>query len=425
MLFVNILLINFEVERRIVDRDRVSLVAGKSITQRIDPFCEVPLSSGGFKGWRDGVVTALKPVVERNCSRILTGDKKEILDVRARNKAWKNSLTDKKLLEASQNCSWVKEYFQDNLYMTKLERSFPIAYTFVVYNSPQQVLRLLKLFYRPMNSYCIHPDKKSTPAFKNLFSNLAACLENIIIPQTVVKVTWGLSTILSAQMSCLKDLMKFRSRQPEQGKWKYVINLCGKELPLMSTHSIVSHLIKLNGTSAITASRVSPRDRKTFRKRLRRRKMPHNLPLYKSMTYLALSSNFSHYLLTNSTAIELYKFFTRCHHSEEHFYATLFMIPGVPGGYKKIPKDLHFEVMNCIWLHAKHPRCAGLNVHSVCVVGVGDLENVMKTSQQAIFHNKYFMDVDHTIMDCMEERLVVENKVDFQKDCNITTAAVL
>ena len=38
-----------------------------------------------------------------------------------------------------------------------LERSFPVAYTFVVYNSPQQILRLLRYLYRPTNFYCIYP----------------------------------------------------------------------------------------------------------------------------------------------------------------------------------------------------------------------------------------------------------------------------
>ena len=395
-------------------------------TDKPQTQCEIPAS--GFKGWNEGVVTTLEPEVIRNCTKIYKGDEQEIASVHANNLKWNNSLADEELLQRSLNCTWVREYFTDNLYMTKLEREFPIAYTFVIHNGIQQVLRLLRLLYRPTNTYCIHPDKKSPKTFTDFFHNIAGCLKNVIIPQQTVNITYGLYTIMAAQMSCLEDLMELRSGQPEREKWNYVINLCGKELPLASTHSIVSHLIKLNGSSAIHAKKVNPTDRKTL-KRFTTRKVPFDIPLYKSMTYIAMSHTFADYLLNNSTALQLYDFFKQNKNSEEHYYATLYMIPGVPGGFNpNLPKGTYFDVMKCIWLnYDKHPPCSGLNVHNVCVVTVRELRAIVRRSrawsegrndETGLFHNKYWMEVDHTIMDCMEERLVAENKREYRLDCD-------
>ena len=32
------------------------------------------------------------------------------------------------------------------------------------------------------------------------------------------------------------------------------------------------------------------------------------------------------------------------------------------------------------------------------------------------FHNKYFMEYDHTVMSCMEERIVQINKLEYQQE---------
>lgn len=35
----------------------------------------------------------------------------------------------------------------------------------------------------------------------------------------------------------------------------------------------------------------------------------------------------------------------------------------------------------------------------------------------ALFHNKYFMERDHTVMDCIEEELISRNKLEYERDC--------
>ena len=398
-------------------------------TNSTNSVCELPVE--GFKGWKDGVVTVVKPVIERNCTKIFAGDQREVERVMRQNSGWTNEVSDHKLLQMVGNCSWVREYLHDVMYTTKLERSFPIAYTFVVYESPQQVLQLLKVLYRPTHYYCIHPDRKSS-LMVSIFSKLAACLDNVVIPLDVIEVRWGHYSLLEAQLSCLSDLVQWREKLPEERKWKYVINLCGKELPLVSTHATVSALSKLNGTSSIIATHKT--DGETM-SRLNSLTVPHNIVLYKSMTYVALSYQFIVFLLTNTTATELRFFFRGCRIPEEFFYATIYMLPEqVPGGYDPRFKHLFFEVSKYIWLIPESTApCSGKKVHSVCIVTAGDMKMVAgETSPHglaagyggmrpgeatALFHNKYFMEFDHTVMDCMEERLVEMNRLEYQQDC--------
>ncbi len=149
--------------------------------------------------------------------------------------------------ESKTVCGWEITSVITCIYVSKTERDFPIAFTSVVYNSPQQVLRLLRLLYRPHNSYCIHTDIKSP--HKTFFHSIAKCFDNVIVPSAEVDVIWGYYTILEAQMNCMRDLLTLRKTQ--EHPWMYVINLCGKELPLVTQRELITRLIRLNATSFI------------------------------------------------------------------------------------------------------------------------------------------------------------------------------
>ena len=38
-------------------------------------------------------------------------------------------------------------------------------------------------------------------------------------------------------------------------------------------------------------------------------------------------------------------------------------------------------------------------------------------TRDVFFFNKYFMDYDHVVMDCMERRIVQQNQLEYQRDC--------
>ena len=94
------------------------------------------------------------------------------------------------------------------------------------------------------------------------------------------------------------------------------------------------------------------------------------------------------------------------------------MMSGVPGGYAKELKSNYFILENVFWMYSKDAECCGKILHSICIVGVGDLPHIVNRRRGHIFHNKYFMEYDHTVMRCMEERIVQTNKLEYQQDHN-------
>jgi hypothetical protein len=378
--------------------------------------CYRPLH--GYKAWKEGVITPIYPPVKKNCSKLIAGDEAESGRVKSAKRGWKSRVSYDQLLQQSKNCSLLRDSFTDNIYISKMEAAFPMAFTFVVYESPEQFLRLLRLMYRPGNVYCIHPDMKSK--YYQFFVNIAQCFPNIIAATDIIKVSWGAKSILMAQMHCLTDLYNYREQQKEEEKWKYVINLCGKEVPLNSGREIAEKLLHMNNTSSVVARKIPSSETGTIG-RLRGRKLPYNLVYHKSMTYMALSEPFVNFLLHNSTVKKIYNFFLDTKIPEEHFYATVFKIPGVPGGYD--PNKKYFSMSSIFWRTSKAARklpCYGRTVHLVCVVNFQDMPRIMretKFGETALFHNKYFMEWDPVIMDCMEERIVAKNKREFELEC--------
>ena len=404
---------------------REELKTSPSGYKKKDIGCRLPYNS-----WTKGIVSVFRTSAYINCEKILHKDKKETDRIRHAMSTWKTSSSNKEILN-SQNCFWLKEYVGDIFYTSDLEFDFPLAYTLVVHDSPEQVLRLLRILYRRQNSFCIHVDSKSP--HKEFFQSVAGCFQNIVVPPNLTTVVWGHSSILEAQMKCMNELVKLRKRQ--EYKWKYLLNLCGKELPLATNREMVQQLMKCKGTSNIKPKRVTAdqteyNSRVMHPVRLNKNKTkiirdklktmsdpPFNLSryYYKSSGYHALSFPFVHHLLHNDTAISIRNFFFSCKNPEEHFYATVFMMPGVPGGYDARLKH-YFSMVNVLWV-PPHP-CAGKIVHRVCIIGAGDLAKVIAYGKGHFFHNKYFLEYDHSVMYCMERRLVSKNKKEYYADCS-------
>ena len=364
----------------------------------------------------------LQPGVEVNCRLLFEGNEKEISKVKSNMRLTLIRDSDKVLLRETKNCTWVKEYFDNGFYLTEVEQRNPIGFSFLVHNGAEQVIRLLKLLYRPHNQYIIAPDLKSRHTYISIYRNIAACMDNIHIVSKLKKVKWGHRSIMETQMQMYMDLMEMHKIQEDHRKWKYIINLCGKELPLKSNYEIVSRLVKLNRTSMIQTRKVPPDEGGTM-VRLNGQTVPFSLSLYKSMTYMALSFEFINFLFTNSTAVHLFNFFKTCDVPEEHFYATVYRIPNVPGGCNpEILKHFSFDVDNYFWRTRSYVKehgrqCSGSIVHHICVVNVGDLNRTLEAGKGkgALFHNKYFMEYDHVVMDCMEEKMLAINQLEHSR----------
>ena len=114
-----------------------------------------------FKSWSKGRITEVTPLLGQNCSTLMAGNSTEHERVV---QLLKNSSASSAFTKLS-NCSQIMHEFHRNLYVSKRERSFPIAFSLIVYTNAEQILRFLKAIYRPHNVYCIHPDSKSGENF--------------------------------------------------------------------------------------------------------------------------------------------------------------------------------------------------------------------------------------------------------------------
>ena len=99
------------------------------------------------------------------------------------------------------------------------------------------------------------------------------------------------------------------------------------------------------------------------------------------------------------------------------------LIAGVPGGYNEQSYSLLPTVAEYIWAQGA-VKCNSSVVHQVCIISSADLYQVkyevdLDNVQGPLFHNKYFMEKDHTVMDCLEEQLVIRNKREYMKECSL------
>ena len=228
--------------------------------------------------------------------------------------------------------------------MSPVEKYFPIAHILVVYTNAGQVIRPLKAIYRPQNTYCIHPDAKQGTEFAGIFQAISCCLDNVFVVSRPISVYYGHHSIMDAQLNCMDDLMK----RPK-GSWKYVINLCGHEVPLKTNREIVESLAKLEGYSAVLTSNLTSdivwkqftykcelgKDGSMHKTSKRLKKAPSGIKIYKSLNFMANSYAFVDFILNDSHANVLSRYLQPVSIPEEHSYASLCELPDARGAKPK------------------------------------------------------------------------------------------
>ncbi len=383
-------------------------------------------------------VTYHTPRVQASCSLLRAGDKHEAMAVKSRRINWTSSISDGEFLtNLRHNCTNLREEFKEAFYTTLTERSFPIAFEMLVYYkkySVQQYIRLLKFLYRPHNAYCIHIDKKSPLWWKDQLAAFASCFPNILIAKDPVDIKYATVTILYAHLRCLKDL------SDSDLKWKYVVTLHSTELPLITNKEMVNQLIQLNGLNFIHKGDPVFEASKQVKEWMKYKvksvyngkwvvlstelldKTPHNITVYKSGSSAnsALSREFVAYLFETQKVKDLLKWLKDVHSAVEFFFSTVNQMPDAPGH-----GDINREVAHREWSYSiikNLTLCGNLNVvHNICIVSASDLPRLTQLSKQKNiwFFNKYFIEYDHVVMDCMEELLLQRNIQEYTDDCPI------
>uniref|UniRef100_G3N8J5 Glucosaminyl (N-acetyl) transferase 4 n=1 Tax=Gasterosteus aculeatus aculeatus TaxID=481459 RepID=G3N8J5_GASAC len=306
--------------------------------------------------------------------------------------------------------------------VSEAERGFPLAYSMVVHKNAPMVERILHAIYAPHNVYCIHYDQKSSPAFRRAAQNLARCLPNVFIASKLESVEYAHISRLNADLNCLSDLLR------SEVKWRYVINLCGQDFPLKSNGELVSELKQLNGSNMLESSRPSKlkRRRFSFRHELKNvpyeyRRIPvktaapkdappHGIEVFIGSAYFVLSRNFVEHVSSSRVAKDFLAWSADTYSPDEHFWASLVRVPGVPGHVARSEadiSDLRSKTRLVKWNYLEgnlYPACTGEHMRSVCIYGAAELRWLLNYGHW--FANKFDPRVDPVLIRCLEEKLM-------------------
>ena len=401
------------------------------------PHCNL---TSQFNSWKKGAVTQIGWPIKYSCRKLFFGLKSELMSVQAQVDKWRSQHPWENFAKKfNGSCDIIRQEFSNNFYVSPVEKNFPIAYILLVYTNAGQVIRLLKAIYRPQNTYCIHPDAKQGTKFAGIFQAISRCLDNVFVVSRPISVYYAHHSIMDAQLNCMDDLMK----RPKSS-WKYVINLCGREVPLKTNREIVESLAKLKGYSAVLTTNLTSytvqtrfiykyelgKDGSMHKTSKPLKKAPSGIKIYKSNNFLAASYAFVDFILNDNRANVLSKYLEPIYAPEEHFYASLYELPDARGAKPKKSTVAYIDIPvidRYIWMQTNYKKshtstlCPGKKiVHSICILTAPDMKLVVdgvKARRPHFFFNKYFLEWDPTAVDCMEEKLVGTNMQEYWKDC--------
>ncbi|XP_029025872.2 beta-1,3-galactosyl-O-glycosyl-glycoprotein beta-1,6-N-acetylglucosaminyltransferase 4-like [Betta splendens] len=312
------------------------------------------------------------------------------------------------LINLTSNCSLFRKVRgYDDVCVSDEEKDFPIAYSLVVHKHPWMVERLIRATYSPSNIYCIHYDLKSSAQFKAAMEGLAHCLPNVFIASKLEDVIYAGFTRLKADLNCLSDLLQ------SEVKWKYVINLCGQDFPLRPNIELVSELKKLNGANMLETCQPTAYKRGRFS----RTPPPHNIEMFTGSAYFVLSREFVVFMNSSVVVKDFLAWTEGTYSPDEHFWATIVRLPGVPG---EVPRshpditDLMSKTRLVKWSYLEgslYPYCTGVHVRAVCNYGAAEIHWLLNYGHW--FANKFDTNVDPIAVQCLEEKLE-ERKYFFQ-----------
>ncbi|XP_036385265.1 beta-1,3-galactosyl-O-glycosyl-glycoprotein beta-1,6-N-acetylglucosaminyltransferase 4-like [Megalops cyprinoides] len=329
---------------------------------------------------------------------------------------------DENILSLTSDCPrYVESRGYAHLPLSNEERDFPLAYSLVVHKHASMVERILRAVYMPHNVYCIHYDLKSSKNFKAAMENLASCFPNVFIASKLESVQYANITRLNADLNCLSDLLR------SEVKWKYVINLCGQDFPLRSNYELVMELKKLQGANMLESSRPSELKKQRFKFQYVLKDMPfeyqklpvrtaqakapppHGIEMFIGSAYFVLSREFVSYIDGNQLVKDFLAWSADTYSPDEHFWATLVRVPGVPGGIQRSQPDVtdlmsRTRLVKWNYLEGSlYPACTGTHQRSVCIYGAAELRWLLNYGHW--FANKLDPKVDPVLIKCLEEKL--------------------
>lgn len=359
-----------------------------------------------------------------NCSGVVRGDERAIQEAQLSNLEVLNKrapLTPGEYLNMTKDCSSFKEIRQFIEFpLSQEEAEFPIAYSMVIHNKIEMFERLLRSLYTPQNIYCVHIDSKSPATFQEAVRAIAACFPNVFVASRLEKVVYASWSRLQADLNCMQDLL--RSPVP----WRYLLNTCGTDFPIKTNAEIVHALKLLQGQNSMESEKPSAIKRNRWKyhytvgesiSRTSTEKLPppHNQPMFTGNAYVVVTRAFVQHVLENPAAQQFLEWAKDTYSPDEHVWATLNRMPGVPGAVPPNEK-YHLSDMNALarlvkWQYlegdtskgAPYSPCTGQHQRAVCIYGVGDVPWMLQ--QHHLLANKFDPQVDDAAIQCLEEHL--------------------
>ncbi|NWR31989.1 GCNT3 acetylglucosaminyltransferase, partial [Tachuris rubrigastra] len=359
-----------------------------------------------------------------DCSGVVRGDRRAIEEAQLRNLEVENRrapLTPGHYLNMTRDCSVFKETRRFIEFpLSQEEAEFPIAYSMVIHNKIEMFERLLRSLYAPQNVYCVHMDSKSPAAFQEAVRAIAGCFPNVFVASHLENVVYASWSRLQADLNCMWDLLQ------RPVPWRYLLNTCGTDFPIKTNAEIVRALKVLQGRNSLESEKPSEAKRARWqyhhevRKVISRtdvKKLPPPLkyPMFTGNAYIVVTRGFVRHIFEDPTAQKFLEWAKDTYSPDEHVWATLTRMPGVPGA---VPHNDKFQLsdMNALprvvkWQYlegdpskgAPYPPCTGRHQRSVCIYGVGDVPWMLQ--QHHLLANKFDPEVDDAAILCLEEHL--------------------
>lgn len=366
----------------------------------------------------------LSPRADINCSRISRGDTtavQEALMSRLLRENKRDPFKEEAYLNMTKDCGLFKasrRYIEFPL--SKDEDDFPIAYSMVVHEKIEMFERLLRAIYAPQNVYCVHVDQKSPEPFKKAIQAIASCFENVFVATKLESVVYASWSRVKADLNCMEDLLKSKVR------WRYLLNTCGTDFPIKTNAEIVQALKLLNGKNNMESERPSSGKMNRWKYHhevtnsviktdTEKSSPPLSSPMFTGNAYFVVTREFVQHLFQDPVVEKFLEWSQDTYSPDEHIWATLNRMPGVPGS---LPYNNKFDLtdMNAIarlvkWAYsegdvtkgAPYSPCTGISQRAVCVYGTGDLNWMI--AQHHLLANKFDPKVDDYAIQCLEEYL--------------------
>ncbi|XP_043934392.1 beta-1,3-galactosyl-O-glycosyl-glycoprotein beta-1,6-N-acetylglucosaminyltransferase 3-like [Protopterus annectens] len=357
------------------------------------------------------------------CSSIIKGDPEAVeltrLERILRNK--QSAVNESVYLNMTQDCySFKTSQKYITFPLSREEEDFPIAYSMVIHENIEMFERLLRAIYAPQNIYCIHVDKKSPKQFMQAVGAIASCFDNVFLATKQENVVYASWSRVQADLNCMEDLLRSKAQ------WHYLINTCGSDFPIKTNAEIVKILKILNGKNSMESIKT-PGNKKyrwmfhydvnksVVRTNTKKSQPPITTPMFAGNAYFVVTREFVKHLFVDSVVQKLIEWEKDTYSPDEHLWATLQRMPGVPGSYQQ---NSEYDTSDMIsfarlvkWIYSEgdinkgalYTPCTGTHRHGVCIYGAGDLQWILQNRH--LFANKFDLTVDRTAFECLEEYL--------------------